>query len=234
MKVVAIQHLAFEDLGNFADCFATQGHQIETKDATCDDLLPARHADLVIVLGGPISVNDSNRFPFLKDEIQILEHRLSRGLPTIGICLGAQLIARVLGARVYPMGFKEIGFSALQFTDAGRAHPLARVSTPVLHWHGETFDLPAGATRLAFTELCAEQAFSVGDHTLALQFHLEVRSQELERWLVGHIVELEAAGVDLSRLRTDAEKWSVSLAAEASHMLEAWMGALPLEPFKSW
>lgn len=233
MRVVAIQHLAFEDLGSFAEYFETQGHHIEIKDASRDDLGPAHQADLLIVLGGPISVNDSARFPFLTEERRILEHRIALGLPTLGVCLGAQLIAQVLGAKVYPMGFKEIGFSALALTEAGRTHALASVSAPVLHWHGETFDLPEGATRLASTDLCAEQAFAVGDHTLALQFHLEVRSQELERWLVGHIVELEAAGVDLSELRTDAAKWSAPLEAAASAMLKDWLAGLPSKSYES-
>ena len=233
MRVVAIQHLSFEDLGSFAQFFEGQGDQIEMKDATRDDLHPARDADLLIVLGGPISANDSARFPFLTDECHLLEHRISLGLPTIGVCLGAQLIAQVLGAKVYPMGLKEIGFSALAFTEAGRAHPLAKISAPVLHWHGETFDLPENATRLASTALCAEQAFAYGDHTLALQFHLEVRSQELERWLVGHIVELETAGVDLSGLRADSAKWSALLEAEAGNMLKDWLASLPAESLKS-
>lgn len=233
MRVVAIQHLAFEDLGSLADILERQGHQIEMLDATRDDLQPARNADLLIVLGGPISVNDSARFPFLTEECHILEHRILLGLPTIGVCLGAQLIAQVLGAKVFPMSIKEIGFSPLVLTEAGWAHPLAHVSLPVLHWHGETFDLPEGATRLASTDLCAEQAFALGDHTLALQFHLEVRSQELERWLVGHIVELEAAGVDLSKLRTDAGKWSALLEPQACDMLENWLAGLPPESFRS-
>jgi len=221
-----IQHLAFEDLGSMADVLRQRGVELEIIDATIGNFEPARDSDLVIVLGGPISANDAKRFPFLADERALIEYRLKRALPTLGICLGAQLMAQALGARVYPMERKEIGFSALRLTEAGRAHALGAVTTPVLHWHGETFDLPSGALRLASTDLCREQAFSFEAHSLALQFHLEVRARELERWLVGHIVELEAAGVDLEALRSQAKQWGDTLEKEAYRMLNAWLDGL--------
>src|SRR6185436_5058732 len=132
-----------------------------------------------------------------------LEDRLSRRRPTLGICLGAQLIARVLGARVYPARAKEIGWHPLQLTSAGEASPLSHLratSGQVLHWHGDTFDLPAGAAHLASTEVCPHQAFSI-DAALALQFHLEVDVHRIERWLIGHVCELGVNGVDVAQLR---------------------------------
>ncbi len=206
-----------------ADVIRASGHEIELLDATQGELKRAEDADLLIILGGPISVNDEPRFPFLSEECLLIEHRLAHGRATLGVCLGAQLIAKVLGARVYPMGYKEIGFSPLELTEAGAKHPLSEITTPVLCWHGEMFDLPGGATRLAYTDLCSEQAFSFDTHTLALQFHIEVRASELERWLVGHVVEIEAAGLDPSELRTQAQRWSEALEANAVRMLDAWI-----------
>lgn len=222
MKVVAIQHLAFEDLGCIADVIADRGWQVQVMDATQKDFSSAQDADLLILLGGPISVNDSRRFEFLSDECRLLERRLAAGSATLGICLGAQLIAKVLGAHVYPMGFKEIGFSPLHLNEAGTAHPLSEIGAPVLHWHGETYDLPEGATHLASTKGCPQQAFSVGTHILALQFHVEVRARELERWLVGHVVEIEAAGLDPIELRAQAAKWGQDLERDAIAFLNAW------------
>ena len=206
-----------------ADVIRASGHEIELLDATQGEIKRAEDADLLIILGGPISVNDEPRFPFLSEERLLIEQRLAHGRATLGICLGAQLIAKVLGARVYPMGYKEIGFSPLELTEAGAKHPLSEITAPVLHWHGEMFDLPGGATRLAYTGLCSEQAFSFDTHTLALQFHIEVRASELERWLVGHVVEIEAAGLDPSELRTQAQRWSEALEANAVRMLDAWI-----------
>ncbi len=226
MQTHVIQHLAFEDLGSIGDVLRKRGVIAGTIDATRGDFNSARDSDLVIVLGGPISANDTKRFPFLADERALIEHRLRRALPTLGICLGAQLMAQVLGAKVYPMAHKEIGFSALRLTEAGKTHALSAVTTPVLHWHGEMFDLPSGALRLASTDLCREQAFAFEMHSLALQFHLEVRARELERWLVGHIVELEAAGADLETLRSQAKQWSDALEKEAHRVLSAWLDGL--------
>ncbi|MCY4276982.1 MAG: glutamine amidotransferase [Gammaproteobacteria bacterium] len=226
LQAHVIQHLAFEDLGSIDDVLRERGVEPEIIEATQSDFDSARDSDLVIVLGGPISANDSKRFPFLAAERALIEHRLKRALPTLGICLGAQLMAQVLGAKVYPMTRKEIGFSALRLTEAGKAHALGAVTTPVLHWHGEMFELPAGTLRLASTELCIEQAFSFEAHSLALQFHLEVRARELERWLVGHIVELEAAGVDLQALRAQAKQWGDALEKESHRVFDAWLDGL--------
>ncbi len=120
---------------------------------------------------------------------------LRRGTPMIGICLGAQAIAAVLGSRVYPGREKEIGFGLISLSQEGRASPLAALGETgfrVLHWHGDTFDLPSGTTRLAETAITPNQAFAHGPKVLALQFHVEPRARELERWLIGHTMELGA------------------------------------------
>ena len=119
----------------------------------------------------------------------MIEKRIAAGLPTLGICLGAQLIARALGARVYPSGHTEIGWTPLALTDAGRASPVRHLDgahTSMLHWHGDTFDLPDNATRLASTPACENQAFAWGNHVLGLQCHPEIRTDRFEPWLIGN------------------------------------------------
>ncbi len=223
MKGVVIQHLPFEDTGVFGDVLADANIHCERVDAPRDDLAPARDADLTVILGGPISANDVRRFPFLKTELDLIEHRLAQAKPTLGVCLGAQLIAKALGAAIRPLAQKEIGWSALEPTAAGTGSPLACLTTPVLHWHGETFDLPDGTENLARTDLCPNQAFAVGGHTLALQFHAEVREESLAQWLVGHIVELDRANISLEALRRDAGRWGSQNEASGKRMLRQWL-----------
>jgi len=127
-----------------------------------------------------------------------------------------------------PTGLKEIGFSELTLTDAGRAGPLRHLeNVPVLHWHGDMFEIPVGADHLASTSQCAPQAFALGRNLLALQFHPEVDAWAgIERWLVGHAVELAAAGVDPRKLRDDAARFGPALRDGARRMLGQWLQGL--------
>ena len=176
MRVVvalAVRNVAFEDLGSFERVLADRGYRVAYADAGLDDLgaLDPLGPDLLVVLGGPIGAYEEARYPFVLDELRLLEKRLAADLPTLGVCLGGQLIARALGARVYPGGQKEIGWAPLVLTDEGRGsclRHLAPEETPVLHWHGDTFDLPRGAVRLASTEAYENQAFSWGRRARAL------------------------------------------------------------------
>lgn len=139
-----------------------------------DPTLPKPNGlDLVIAMGGPMSVNDESTLPWLQPEKQFVRDVVGRGIPVLGVCLGAQLIASALGTRVYRDAHKEIGWFPIEATPgAANAFRFPDKCT-VFHWHGETFDLPAGAVRLAKSAACENQAFQVGRHVIGLQFHLE-------------------------------------------------------------
>lgn len=230
--VVAVRHVAFEDLGSFAPVLEEAGYALRYLEAGVDDVsaLAAEPPDLLVVLGGPIGAGDEEDYPFLAQERAVLAQRLAESRPTLGICLGAQLMARALGARVYPATRKEIGWSTLNLTAAGQAGCLAELApehTPVLHWHGDTFDLPAGAERLASTEVCPNQAFRYGRHALALQFHPEVTERALERWFIGHACEIGATeGITVERLRRDTRRWAPALERRGRRCLQRWLQGL--------
>lgn len=210
--IYAVQHLAFEDLGALEDLFYQLGFRVRYFEAGIDNLKSAfEYEGLTIILGGPIGVYETNDYPFLADEIQYLKQRLAKNLPTIGICLGAQLIAHALGARVYAGHAKEIGWSQLDIRYASNNILLPLAETPVLHWHGDTFDLPENVTLLASSNVYANQAFQIGTNILALQFHIEVASDSLEKWLIGHTCELRKANINIPKLRSDNEAFAESL-----------------------
>jgi GMP synthase-like glutamine amidotransferase len=131
--------------------------------------------DLLIVMGGPMSVNDESIHPWLKDEKRFIKEAIARGKPVLGVCLGAQLIASAMGTRVYPNAEKEIGWFPIHRVHTPRARDAFQFpkESVVFHWHGETFDLPPGAIRLARSEACENQAFQLGRNAIGLQFHLE-------------------------------------------------------------
>jgi len=166
---VVLRHVAFEDLGLLAPILDEAGWNACYCDAPIEALNDPSiaAADLLVVLGGPIGVYDLQAFPFLAREISLLEHRLAKDRPTLGICLGSQLIARALGARVFAGPVKEIGWGCVTLTSEGRASclaPLADDGAAVLHWHGDTFDLPQDVTLLASTTCYDNQAFSRQPH----------------------------------------------------------------------
>lgn len=228
---IALRHVAFEDLGLFEPLLAAAGWQISYREAALDDLddHALDEADLLAVLGGPIGAYESDIYPFLAPETALIERRLKCGKPTLGICLGAQVMAGALGARVYFGGTKEIGFGPVTLSEAGAASALAPLAAPegiVLHWHGDTFDLPEGATRLASNETYPNQAFSYGPNALALQFHLEAELGKIERWLVGHALELAKAGIDIPALRAEAKVRASAYMHQGEKIFTAWLAAL--------
>ena len=227
-RAVALRHLAFEDLGLLADLLTARQYDVSYREAGVEGLADLRleRDDLLIVLGGPISAYDDDRYPFLAEEVRLIERSVRRDVPVLGICLGAQLLARALGARIYPASAKEIGFAPVTLTAEGRASCLDlldRESSPVLHWHGDTFDLPAGAQHLAETGITPNQAFALGGRLLGLQFHLEADLSRFERWLIGHTGELAADHIDVGQLRAEGRRHAAALARNGRSVLARWL-----------
>lgn len=226
---VAIRHVRFEDLGLFADVLGARGYVVRYLEAGTDDLavLDRHQPHLLVILEGPIGAYEEQRYPFLIDEVRVVERRLAADLPTLGICLGAQVMARALGARVYPGPRKEIGWGRIRLTDAGSRAALRHLGddhAAVLHWHGDTFDLPSGGVRLASSPAYENQAFTWGRAALGLQFHAEIRGGEIERWLIGHACELAGiAGLSLEQLRADAAQFGPTLARQGPLFLNEWL-----------
>lgn len=233
-RALAIRHVAFEDLGSFAPVLRARGVRIAYRDAGRHDLakIDALSPDLLVMLGGPIGACEENAYPFLRDELRLIEKRLAAKKPILGICLGAQLMARVLGARVYPGPKKELGWGPLALTPEGTRSCLKHLApqkTQVLHWHGDTFDLPKGAVRLASSDVCINQAFSAGPKALALQFHAEARGPDIERWLIGHAGEIAAAGVAVAAIRDETAKRAPALEVQGPRCFAAFLDAASLK-----
>lgn len=175
MRVHYLQHVSFEGLGSIAAWCSRSSYSVsQTKLYNAETLPQADEVDLLIILGGPMSVNDERLFPWLVEEKRFIARVIELGKPVLGICLGAQLIACALGARVYRNAAKEIGWFPVRavtgLEDSLFAFPN---EIEVFHWHGETFDLPNGARLLASSEGCRNQAFQYGHKIVGLQFHLE-------------------------------------------------------------
>lgn len=231
-QCLALQHVSFEDLGSLEPVLRSAGFEITYRQAGVDDLdseasrAEWRQADLVVVLGGPIGVYESDQYPYITHELARVAERLQARRPIVGICLGAQMMAAASGQRVYPGPAKEIGWDALQLSTAGQDSCLAALAQcdyQVLHWHGDTFDLPEGATLLASTRLVPHQAFAIGQYALGLQCHLEAQASQIERWLIGHTCELSHAGIDLHQIRRDTARWGQALEQAAQQAFLQWL-----------
>lgn len=194
MNLHVFQHVDFEGPGRIAAWAFDRGHRLTTTRFHHGDLLPDLAAiDGLIVLGGPMNAYQNEQFPWLLPEKQYIARFLQTNRPTLGICLGAQLLADVLGGTVFPHVHREFGWAAVDFTAAAHAvFPFLPRSLPVLHWHGDTYTLPPGARKFAHNEWCAEQGFLWKQHVLALQFHLEAGPAECQQLL-------RFCGADLAR-----------------------------------
>ncbi|MFZ5877307.1 MAG: type 1 glutamine amidotransferase [Nitrospirota bacterium] len=177
MRAHVFQHVPFEGPGSIGPWLETRGIGISVTRFFRNDPLPEVEAiDFLVVMGGPMSVNDEHAFSWLIAEKRFIRDMINRGKPVLGICLGAQMIANVLGSKVYPNPEKEIGWFPIQSTPTSGHHPNAfrfPEQCLVFHWHGETFDLPDGAVRLAKSAACLNQAFQYNANVIGLQFHLE-------------------------------------------------------------
>ncbi len=226
---LALRHVAFEGVGVWADLLRERGYDLQYADIGLEPIPreAAARCDLLIALGAPIGVYETEAYPFVIDEIAAIRARLEARRAIVGVCLGAQLMAAALGAKVAPGPGKEIGYAPVKLTEQGRASPLAMIEgVNVLHWHGDNLDLPPGAERLAVTALCPNQAFRIGAFALGLQFHVEADANGIEAWLIGHAAELAKAGIDPRVVRADARRFGEAGAAAGRALLAAWLDGL--------
>ncbi|ANX04104.1 type 1 glutamine amidotransferase [Immundisolibacter cernigliae] len=178
LRIHWLQHVAFEGLGYIEPWALRHRHALSCTRLHAGEALPTPDAfDWLIVMGGPMGVYEADRHPFIAAEIALIGAAIAAGKRVLGICLGAQLMAAALGARVYPSGQKEIGWFQIEPAPESTGSPFGDALTgplTVFHWHGDTFDLPAGAVRLAHSRICTQQGFGYGARALALQFHPEM------------------------------------------------------------
>jgi GMP synthase-like glutamine amidotransferase len=185
VKVLVLQHIACEPPGVFEDVLDERDaalHRVEVDEG--DPLPDWRGFDAIVAMGGPMSVNDEAELPWLRDEKRLIADAVRAGTPFWGVCLGVQLLASALGARVYPGSSPEVGLLPVTLTGEGRDDPVFAVlpeELVTLQWHGDTFDLPEGATRLASSPAYENQAFRTG-RAYGVQFHLEVSAEMAREW----------------------------------------------------
>lgn len=195
MRVHYLQHVPFEGLGAIRPWLDERKWQVTGTHLYQNEPLPSiSDIDWLIVMGGPMSANDESKHSWLMAEKDFIGQAINYNKSVLGICLGSQLIADVLGAKVYQNLEPEIGWFPLELTPHGRQHTVGRLlpeNSDVFHWHGETFDLPQGALHLARSQVCENQAFAYGDRVLGLQFHLETTRATLEALVHGCASELK-------------------------------------------
>lgn len=176
MRIHHLQHVPFEGLGSMEDFFVSRGHALSATHLYLAEPLPnIEELDWLIVMGGPMGVKDEDKYAWLKEEKAFIRRAMDAGKRVLGICLGAQLMAHALGARVYPNESREIGWFPIRPTaEAADLMPgVFPKEIDTFHWHGDTFDIPQGATLMATSEACQNQAFAMDDGVVGLQFHLE-------------------------------------------------------------
>lgn len=192
MRIHSLQHVPFEDIGSMADDFRTRNYPVTTTHWYRGDAAPDVNSfDALIVMGGPMGIYDEAIHPWLANEKVLIKETIAAGKIVLGICLGAQLIADVLGAKVTCNAYKEIGWLPITINPAATNHPIAQVFTRnpnVFHWHGDTFALPPGAVHLASSEGCANQAYHYNDQVFGFQFHLETTPASAQA-LIEHCAE---------------------------------------------
>ncbi|HLN04985.1 MAG TPA: type 1 glutamine amidotransferase [Acidimicrobiales bacterium] len=229
-RAVVLQHIACEPPGIYEDVLVSRGIEVVRAELDEGDPLPdLLQANFVVAMGGPMSVNDETGHAWIADEKRQIARAVAAGVPFFGVCLGAQLLAASLGAPVRAGDAPEVGILPVELTEAGRADPVLSglaESFPVLQWHGDTFELPAGAVHLGRSDAYANQAFRVGG-AYGIQFHLEVTGEMLEEWstVPAYVASLQATLGDsgFEALSRAFDRAHVEMANSARGLFEAWL-----------
>lgn len=208
MKTLIVKNISAEGPGTIEDHLRGTGAPFSIVDLNKGDALPSLDAFThLVIMGGPMAVYELHLYEHLKQEAALIEGAIKAGKRVLGVCLGAQMLAHALGARVYPGGQKEIGWYEVAITEDGMKDPCmselaveGKNRAEVFQWHGDTFDLPQGAIRLASSEQYPNQAFRFSDRVYALQFHIEVTPKIVREWLE------HERGIDFSKVNTDSER----------------------------
>ena len=237
MNIHCLQHVPFEGPGSIEDWARRERHTLSTtRFYRGEPLPPVQKVDLLLVLGGPMNIYEALRYPWLVDEKRFIERVIAAGRRVLGICLGAQLVADVLGAKVYANADKEIGWFPVETTEAASASGLFAAFSrqlEVFHWHGDTFDIPAGAVHVTRSAGCANQAFVYDERVVGLQFHLETTPASAQQIITHGASELvEGRYIQMPQaMLADARRFD-AINQEMQGLLDR-MAAAPLRTMKT-
>lgn len=223
-KGLIVRHVPYEGIAGFREPIEAAGYELDRFDVADPGFwqLDLTAPDLVILMGGPMGVYEQDAHPWIACEIERLAARIERGLPTLGVCLGAQMIAAAMGAEVHAGPVKEVGFAPVTLH---RDSPLRHIAAvPVLHWHGDTFALPKNVELLASSPAYPHQAFRRGPELLALQFHAEMgEDPRFEAWLEGGADYAAEAGTSPEQLRVEHDAHGPGAVKAGRAMIAEWL-----------
>jgi GMP synthase-like glutamine amidotransferase len=235
LRIHVIQHVPFEGPAAIGDWAAYHGHSLTATHLYAGSPLPSPNIfDVLVVMGGPMSVHDQSTHHWLGDEILFLQKVLVAGKKILGICLGAQMLAKVLGGHVIPNDEREIGWFPVKRNSSlqGLWNDRFPEEFIAFHWHGETFSVPDGATNIGSSDACAQQGFVWKDQVLALQFHLETTDASTEALIANSGDDFKSAGTWVSSpedLRKGAQEHGVALNRLLNQVLDAWLNLNPAD-----
>lgn len=229
-NILILQHEPHEGLGALEPLFAADGRKVKTHHLYSGDSVPLEEElcvwDGIVILGGAMSANDDKKFSFIRDELALVPQAVKLKIPLLGICLGSQIIAKALGAKVYRGAQKEIGWYPLTLTESASKDAIfgsLGFQTLMFQWHGETFDLPSGAIRLASSKLYPNQAFRYTDRIYGLQFHCEMTDTMIREWMEKGSKEIEEAGLSAEKILEETPKYLPHLRRFAHQMAQRWL-----------
>lgn len=227
MNILVVQHIQRDPIGVLGDALISQGATLSTWAPEHQSHPPAGDYDGLIVLGGPMNAHEDDKFPHLRQTVALIRQFHREDKPIMGVCLGAQLIARSFGSRVYRHTQPELGFSPIQVVDPTDSEPWLQTCPDTLHlmqWHFDTFDLPKEATLLMTNEVCQNQAFRIGQNIYGFQFHLEVTPEIVMNWLQMKDAWIEAHYPRLDQqLREQTQRYSAQSAQFTKQVAQAWL-----------